>query len=879
MGPLMVPQHRKSPGVSGESTHLARGEAIGRYVVLSLVGKGAMGEVYAAYDPELDRKVAIKLLRVQGDQTDVSDARARLIREAQAIAKVSHPNVVVVYDVGTFQERVFMAMEFVEGLTVSYWMHAAPRTWSDILEVFVQAGRGLAAAHEKDVVHRDFKPDNVMRGTDGKVRVMDFGLARVVMGSEPAGAGTGPSDTVGPSAGPAVPLRVASEAGPAEGGDSETDYEVDVDSTRAFSSTGRSRAQSPGRSNSSQRIQLTQTGEMLGTPAYMSPEQFKGGSTDARTDQFSFCVALHEALYGQRPFAGTNFTALIESVTKGIVREAPVPSDVPSWLREIVLRGLSVEPGERWPSMPAMLAELDNYEEMGLRRRFDVGAKAKLAGVWVAPLSGDQAESAVRAQVRRSFVATGRRYAEVAFENASGILDRYAESWAAMYVDACAATHVRGEQSSEVLDLRMASLQEALDGLKALVRVFQNANAEVVENAVGAAKALPSIDRCADVKALRALVKPPDSPEVREVVEALRAKVAEVRVACNVGRLTEAMHAIGPLEDEARSTGYGPVLAEILLEHGKLHSERRSSAAAATCLEEAVWTAELARHDEVAAEAATTLIHVVGDTQSRIDAGEIWARHAEMVLRRLGGHDQLWGWLYNNRGAMRIRQGRLADALEDQKRAVEAKEKVGGPYDPDVACSLANIALILEQMGEPADAALYDERALRILDATLGPYHPRTAIVTSNYSEVLNLLGRFEAARDMAWRALEAIEGEVGSTGLFVTFPLTALALANLGAGCAEEALPLLERAVTIRDALDAEPLLAGEVHFALARALVQLGRDATRAVSLATQARQEYARAPAIPAAARSLAQIDAWMASHLDAGSASLLSSSDGA
>ena len=182
-------------------------------------------------------------------------------------------------------------------------------------------------------------------------------------------------------------------------------------------------------------------------------------------------------------------------------------------------------------------------------------------------------------------------------------------------------------------------------------------------------------------------------------------------------------------------------------------------------------------------------------------------------------------------------------------------------------------------MGEPADAALYDERALRILDATLGPYHPRTAIVTSNYSEVLNLLGRFEAARDMAWRALEAIEGEVGSTGLFVTFPLTALALANLGAGCAEEALPLLERAVTIRDALDAEPLLAGEVHFALARALVQLGRDATRAVSLATQARQEYARAPAIPAAARSLAQIDAWMASHLDAGSASLLSSSDGA
>ena len=191
---------RHADGV-GPLTHLAetpendrvlgRAASLGRYMVLGLVGRGAMGEVYAAYDPELDRKVAIKLLRGKaGDDAEAAAGRVRMMSEAQAIAKLSHPNVVVVYDVGAYQDKVFVAMEFVDGNTLWYWMHAQPRAWPEVLKIFADAGRGLAAAHDKDLVHRDFKPENVMLSADGQVRVMDFGLARSV-GRRDAAAGAG----------------------------------------------------------------------------------------------------------------------------------------------------------------------------------------------------------------------------------------------------------------------------------------------------------------------------------------------------------------------------------------------------------------------------------------------------------------------------------------------------------------------------------------------------------------------------------------------------------------------------------------------------------------------------------------------------------------
>jgi len=815
---------------------------LGRYTVLGIVGKGAMGEVYAAYDPELDRKIAIKLLRVGArEDSAVTEGRIRLMREAQAIAKLSHPNVVTVYDVGTFDDDVFIAMQFVDGHTLRYWVLAEPRAWPEVVKMFADAGRGLAAAHEKDLIHRDFKPDNVMVG-DGHVRVMDFGLARAAL--DPTRKPPAPS--VVPIVGVGVGVGVA-----------------DLDSTRVLGSSPPPPITIvPESTSEALSLELTQAGAVLGTPAYMSPEQFQGHAIDARSDQFSFCVALYEALYGERPFTGTTLLDLMAGVLDGTVRPAPAASKVPSWVRKIVLRGLRVEPRDRWPSMTALLAELEKSRRGAPRRRFASGAAAKLAGIWEAPARGRTGDTPVKAEVRRAFLATGKAYAAATFEKVRAILDRYAQSWTDMYVDACEGTHVRGEQSADVLDLRMAGLDECLDGLRALSQAFREANAEVIENAVTAANALGRVDRCADVELLRAAVRPPEDPAARAAVDRLRTQLAEVRVLHHVGRLNEALEAIGPLVDEVRRTDYAPLLAETLFELGNLHLEQRTAVLGAQFMEEALWTAELCRHDEVVAMAAAQLVYAMGDQMARFDAAEIWAQLAETRLRRMGGRDDLWGWLYNNRGAMRERQGRLQEAIEDARRAVAAKEKFHGTDSTEVGLSLGNIALYMTATGDLANALTYMQRGISAVEADAGPDHPRIGVLLSNYAEILNQLGRFPEAREMARRSLAIFERESSLDGAMLTYPLTALGLGYLGEGLAEEALAPLERAVQIRDRKEKRPAILGEIHFALARALELAGREAPRARALALAARAEYASDAPSEASQRWVAQIDAWLA-----------------
>ena len=277
---------------------------VGRYTVLRKLGSGGMGVVYAAFDESLDRKVAIKVLR---DRTSDPEGQGRLLREAQALARLSHPNVVGVHDVGTTADgQIYIAMEFITGVTLRGWLDEQPRARAEILRVFAQAGHGLAAAHAVGLIHRDFKPDNVMVGNDGRVCVFDFGLARSASERE-----SGERPNFSPRA--SVKRLVSS---------------------------------------------MTLAGTILGTPAYMAPEQHDGARTDARTDIFSFCVALYEALYGERPFAGQTYGELVASVRSGQVRPAPLGAQVPSWLRQILVRGLHPVPEDRWNDMPDLLAAL-----------------------------------------------------------------------------------------------------------------------------------------------------------------------------------------------------------------------------------------------------------------------------------------------------------------------------------------------------------------------------------------------------------------------------------------------------------------------------------------------------------------------------------------
>lgn len=293
-------------GVSGppaEDGILQPGTQFGRYVIKKVLGEGGMGVVYAAYDPTLNRKIAIKVLRVSSHVSDIDthSARARMLREAQAMAMVGHPNLVQVFDVGTYQNDVYIAMEFVEGITLREWQKTNPKApWREVLQKYLDAAKGLSAAHKRHLIHRDFKPDNVMVSSDGHVRVMDFGLARH----------TGQEDTNTTTETPNVLAHP-----------------------------------------------LTQTGMIMGTPAYMAPEQFLADDTDHRTDQFCFCIALFEALYGYRPFQGETMKGLARSVMRGEIT-LPGKSPVDDHILGALLKGLQTELDDRHDNMDMLLDAL-----------------------------------------------------------------------------------------------------------------------------------------------------------------------------------------------------------------------------------------------------------------------------------------------------------------------------------------------------------------------------------------------------------------------------------------------------------------------------------------------------------------------------------------
>jgi serine/threonine protein kinase len=313
----------------------ARPVRVGRYEIQGRIGAGGMGVVYRAHDPELARDVAIKLVNADLASTkDPATARARLVREARAMARLAHPNVLHVYDVGTTDDGVFIAMELVEGKSLASLPEAEKPPWRDVLRLYAAAGRGLAAAHAAGVVHRDFKPENVLVGADGRVRVGDFGLA----------------------GGPAALERTSSEGSA-----------LDRDSSDLHGSGS-----------------LTKTGALLGTPKYMAPELESGGTATNRSDQFSFCVALYEALYGYPPFAGTTVAEYRHNVRHGRVLDPPPDSKVRGWVHAEIVRGLAVDPADRHPALDPLLDRLEEAlvdPNVARRRRRRARALSVAAGL------------------------------------------------------------------------------------------------------------------------------------------------------------------------------------------------------------------------------------------------------------------------------------------------------------------------------------------------------------------------------------------------------------------------------------------------------------------------------------------------------------------
>jgi hypothetical protein len=375
------------------------------------------------------------------------------------------------------------------------------------------------------VVHRDFKPENVLVGGDGRVLVTDFGLARVLAG-----------------------------------GDEEP-------------------------------------GTIAGTLAYMAPEQLRGEEVDARADQFAFCVTLYEGLVGERPFQGKLQVELLASIDAQALPDVAL-ARVPSHVRRVLRRGLSRAPADRFPSMHALLVELSRDPAARLRlavvAALGVSAvvAAVLATVFTLRNEGARCQAGGRAKldlvwnptrreaVRDVFLASKLPYAEDAWTRVASRLDVATERWAAMHVEACDATHARAEQSPELLDLRVACLDDRLREVRTLVDVLSHADPVVVKNAVVAVEALTPLDRCADALALRAVAPPP--PELAEKVAAIRDDLAQAKALRDAGRERESLGLAREASRKSDALGYTPLAAEALLCVGAAEADLREGDAGAS---------------------------------------------------------------------------------------------------------------------------------------------------------------------------------------------------------------------------------------------------------------------------------------------------------
>jgi serine/threonine-protein kinase len=729
-----------------------RGDKLHRFIVLELLGQGGMGSVVSAYDPDLDRKVAIKVLRADIiDEGSAGRGQQRLLREAQAMAKLSHPNVVTVHEVGTVGDRVFVAMEFIDGQTLRSWLKEKPRAWREVVEVFVQAGRGLAAAHAAALVHRDFKPDNAMVRKDGRVCVMDFGLAS-------ASAMVAPEDGSSEGAGAGLAARTPLS------------------------------------------VTLTQAGALLGTPTYMAPEQHERKHVDARADQFSFCVALYEGLWGERPFEGTDYTQLLCNVTQGKMRPPPAESPVPGWVRDAVLRGLSVDPERRFPSMEALLQALATDPGAAQRRRLRVGAKVavavlstvaalglsrsaethlcegmqgELAGVW---------DDSTKGAVQKAFVETRRPYALDTYARVARLLDAYAAGWIAMRTEACEATHKRHEQSEHLFDLRIQCLNRRRSQMAALTALFaKGPDLEALEKAVDAAAGLTPVAGCADVAALAAAVPLPEDPVVRAKVEALRRRLDEAETLEKAGKYQAGLSIAKAVAEETQPISYPPIQAESLYLLGCLQEDAGDAKAAEATLGPAVQRAALAKDDGLLARIWIELVWILG-AQGR--AGEVLAlgRVAEAAAARAGDQGSLRAQLFRGLGRAYGMQGKPAEARSYYERALSFWEGAHGPEHPIVGRALSNLGSALVDEGKLSLARSHFERALAITEKAVGPQHPFMATILNNLGMVAGRLGKPALAQSYYERALALWESALGPE-----HPRVATALNNLGTELTEK--------------------------------------------------------------------------------------------
>jgi serine/threonine protein kinase len=732
------------PPSSGER-ELAAGTMLGRYVLLRRLGQGAAGVVYLALDSELERRVAIKVLQWAPAALGESEGetRARLLREAQALAKVSHPNVISIFDVGTFGGEVFIAMEYARGQTLREWLKEDKPSARGILDAFLQAGRGLEAAHEAGLLHRDFKPDNAIVGDKrdkGVVKVLDFGLATLESSARSFKA-------------PASPTGVSPLA-----------------ETGAHPPVGLA---SP----------LTRSGTILGTPAYMAPELLVGKPATVQSDQFAFAVALYEALYGERPFEGNTLLALEASAREGRIRPPPKGARVPFYLRGVLVRALSGEPERRFASMRELLVALSR--DPATRRRRWAGAIAICAVAVVALASGDalrkrRAEALHDASVRqcraladpwagtwdaprkealaRAFAATSVLYAADTWQRVERTLNDYAASWSGAMQAACEATRVSHTEPEATFDLKSGCLEDRLEDLRALAEVLKAADAKTVKNAAKAAHALPPVARCADIDRLAAGARLPTDPQARAEIRALKDEVSFASALNWEDKRQQAKDRLEPLTARIEATGYGPLLVGLSMQMAQAEWTSDAKASVAN-FEQAVVRAESYRLDFEKARAELQLCFLY-TWMIKSDEARNWADMMEGTIRRMGGDAHLESQLDVARGWIAVAVPQETDLFA---RALE-RMRAHAIDDPSLRIdALLGLGKTQANFGHIEEGIETDRLAIREADDFYGRAHRKPGITRGDLANVLLVAGRPAEALILARESLDILSAEGGA--------------------------------------------------------------------------------------------------------------------
>ena len=848
-----------------------RSHAIARAVEATTVAQDE------ALGVELGSKIALKLLWVQPGRTDQRQLQIRLVREAQALAQLSHPNVISVYDVGTYIDDVFVAMELVEGRSLHDVLRDDHLSRERILELFSAAGRGLAAAHAVGLVHRDFKPENVAVGADGRVRVLDFGLART------ANAGPERESQILAALDAANAPMLDSDA--TTGGDlrerERSDAAVHV--TPAADHLSHRSGASGGRLLG---VSLTQYGAVVGTPRFMAPEQLRGEEVDARADQFSFCVALYTALYKQRPFPSSDKPPTAPPMPPDSVR-------VPARLRRAVLRGLALDPKDRHPSMSVLLDELAAIPSrrswwaiaglaavaasgsIYLATRPVVahapvmcrGAEDKLVGVW---------DPQTKARVHASFVATKNASADRIATSVGDALDGYTKSWAAMHTQACEATQIRGEQSPHIMDLRMKCLQRELGKVDGLVHTFaEQADGDLVDRAVAATRSLPPLAACADLTALDSAVPAPTDLAVAAKVAAVRAHLDRVEAMQTTGRYKAGAVEAHKVVAESDTVPYPPLQAEARLQEGLMLRLVGDKDAAEPAMRDALKRAGGARDNALVARAAIELLVIVGQLESRGDDAMSMIDFAAAAVSQAGDTDELRGRLLNITGILEFMHLDFTQAQANWKSALTHMEAALGPDNPEVLKIVTNLGAGASKLGKYADGIAFSKRALDAQIAMLGPDHPAVGLSLNNMGATQDLAGDYEASRASMARAIEIDEHAFGENNPEVARAMLGLSTAQRHLGHNDEALALIQKALAIRaKLLGPEHPLVAACYGNLGEQLTAVGRQdeaiAAYKHEIAIREKSQKADHPEVAVALMSLAELytamhrvgDAWAA-----------------